>query len=36
MIVLIGIAMSFAMVTPAYAMHIMEGYLPLGACVTWG
>ncbi len=27
--------MIFAFATPAYAMHIMEGYLPLGYCILW-
>ena len=27
--------MIFAFATPAYAMHIMEGHLPLGYCILW-
>ena len=38
----IGIALSifiaclFGVTQKAYAMHIMEGYLPLGFCIAWG
>lgn len=32
----LGLIFGFAVVSPAYAMHIMEGYLPAGACVAWG
>ena len=31
-----GILFSFAAASPAYAMHIMEGYLPMGYCIAWG
>ena len=30
------VAAAFAMAMPAGAMHIMEGYLPLGHCIAWG
>lgn len=30
------ISFSLAVVQPSYAMHIMEGYLPGGYCITWG
>lgn len=30
------VAAVFALAVPAGAMHIMEGYLPLGHCVVWG
>lgn len=30
------VAAAFAMAMPASAMHIMEGYLPLGHCIAWG
>lgn len=33
---LAGLVLGFAVVPPAYAMHIMEGYLPAGYCVAWG
>lgn len=26
----------FSSIQPAYAMHIMEGYLPVFHCITWG
>ena len=29
-------AAGFLLASPAAAMHIMEGYLPLGHCVAWG
>lgn len=29
-------AMTFALSTSASAMHIMEGYLPVGYCIAWG
>lgn len=29
-------AMTFGILPVSYAMHIMEGYLPLGACIVWG
>lgn len=29
-------ALYFAFPTPASAMHIMEGYLPVGFCAAWG
>ena len=32
----IVIAVVFAVAPSANAMHIMEGYLPLGFCVAWG
>lgn len=32
----LGILFSFAAASPAYAMHIMEGYLPMGYCIAWG
>ncbi len=31
-----GLVFSFAAASPAYAMHIMEGYLPVGYCIAWG
>ena len=31
-----AIAMLFGVVPAANAMHIMEGYLPLGYCIAWG
>lgn len=31
-----GIALGFCVVPTAQAMHIMEGYLPVGYCVAWG
>lgn len=31
-----GLAMGCCIVPSAYAMHIMEGYLPLGYSVAWG
>ena len=31
-----GNPLSFAAASPAYAMHIMEGYLPMGYCIAWG
>lgn len=33
---LTGLMLGFAIVPPAYAMHIMEGYLPASHCVAWG
>lgn len=33
---LAGVAMLFGVMPTANAMHIMEGYLPLGACIAWG
>lgn len=33
---LAGLALGFCIVPSAYAMHIMEGYLPAGYCVAWG
>ncbi len=30
------LAMAFGIAPHANAMHIMEGYLPLGFCVAWG
>jgi cobalt/nickel transport system permease protein len=36
LIVSIIFAYIFGYVDNAYAMHIMEGYLPLGHCVVWG
>lgn len=32
----IFIACLFGVTQKAYAMHIMEGYLPLGFCIAWG
>lgn len=32
----IAIAVSFAVYPAANAMHIMEGYLPVGYCIAWG
>ncbi|MDF2885871.1 MAG: cobalamin biosynthesis protein CbiM [Lacrimispora sp.] len=29
-------ALTFGFVPSAYAMHIMEGYLPVGYCIAWG
>ena len=29
-------ALAFGIVPSAYAMHIMEGYLPMGYCIAWG
>lgn len=29
-------AMTFAAAPPAFGMHIMEGYLPVGYCIAWG
>lgn len=29
-------AMAFGIIPSAYAMHIMEGYLPAGYCIAWG
>ncbi|RKD35245.1 energy-coupling factor ABC transporter permease [Lacrimispora algidixylanolytica] len=29
-------AMAFGIIPSAYAMHIMEGYLPSGYCIAWG
>lgn len=34
--ILMGLAIGFCVVPTAYAMHIMEGYLPAGHCVAWG
>lgn len=34
--VLMGLALGFCVVPTAYAMHIMEGYLPASHCVAWG
>ena len=31
-----GILFGLAAASPAYAMHIMEGYLPVGYCIAWG
>lgn len=36
LIVSIIFAYIFGYVDNAYAMHIMEGYLPLGHCIVWG
>lgn len=33
---LAGLTLGFVIVPPAYAMHIMEGYLPAGHCIAWG
>lgn len=33
---LTGLMLGFVIVPPAYAMHIMEGYLPAAHCVAWG
>lgn len=33
---LTGLVLGFVIVPPAYAMHIMEGYLPAAHCVAWG
>ena len=30
------LALSFGITPIANAMHIMEGYLPVGSCITWG
>lgn len=30
------LSFSLAVAEPAYAMHIMEGYLPGGPCIAWG
>lgn len=32
----IAFAMVFGVTQSAFAMHIMEGYLPLGHCIAWG
>ncbi len=32
----LALALAFGLVPAAGAMHIMEGYLPLGYCVAWG
>lgn len=32
----IAFALTFGMAQTAYAMHIMEGYLPVGYCIAWG
>ena len=32
----IAAAMLFVMPTGASAMHIMEGYLPMGHAIAWG
>ena len=32
----IAFAVSFAIYPAANAMHIMEGYLPVGYCIAWG
>lgn len=32
----IAVAVSFAVYPAANAMHIMEGYLPVGYCIAWG
>ena len=32
----IAVAMFFALPGTASAMHIMEGYLPIGYCIAWG
>ena len=32
----VAFALTFGMVSSAYAMHIMEGYLPAGYCIAWG
>lgn len=32
----IAFAVSFAVYPAANAMHIMEGYLPVGSCIAWG
>lgn len=34
--VMLGLVFSFGVVPSAYAMHIMEGYLPVGYCIAWG
>ena len=31
-----ALALSFGIMPVANAMHIMEGYLPVGFCITWG
>jgi cobalt/nickel transport system permease protein len=35
-IAILTIIVSFALVKPAYAMHIMEGFLPPVWCISWG
>lgn len=32
----VAFAFSFGVMPVSYAMHIMEGYLPLGYCLVWG
>jgi cobalt/nickel transport system permease protein len=32
----IAFALSFGVTQSAFAMHIMEGYLPVGHCIAWG
>lgn len=34
--VLLALAIFFSFPLPTQAMHIMEGYLPVGYCVAWG
>lgn len=34
--ILLTFCLSFSIVPVANAMHIMEGYLPLGFCISWG
>jgi cobalt/nickel transport system permease protein len=36
LIISMAFAFAFWQADPVYAMHIMEGYLPLGHCVLWG
>ena len=31
-----ALALSFGIMPVANAMHIMEGYLPVGFCIAWG
>lgn len=32
----VALSLFFCLAAPASAMHIMEGYLPVGHCVAWG
>ena len=32
----VAFALAFGIVPSAFAMHIMEGYLPVGYCIAWG
>ena len=32
----VAFAFTFGVMPVSYAMHIMEGYLPLGYCLVWG